>query len=461
MKPKSRNVLDDDRIPRLLLRLSFPAFVGMFVMTLYNVVDTIFIGHYVGPLGIAALAIVFPVQMLAIGIGHLTGMGGASLISRLIGSKDNRGAERGLGNAISSTFVLSGIVMIVGLSWMDGCLSQLGASEAILPYARQYMQIILVGVFFQTFAMLLNTLIRAEGNARIPMIGMIVGALLNTALDAVFIIVLKMGIQGAAFATVIGEAISVMFFVLYYFSGKNYLHFKLRDFVFHWPTLYQIFSIGIAAFGMSVANSLSAIFVNRICLAYGGDMAVSAFGIIIRIAMFALMPGIVIGMGLQPVVGFNYGARRFDRIVKAIYISITSATFFCFIAFVLFCFFPEPFISIFTSDSKLVDLTSYGIRRLFSGVSFVGFVFVGSTVFQALGKAVQSFVTSTARATLFLIPLVFILPHFLQLDGVWWAFAFADFLTFLLTLMLMVPQLNHLRRERNYQRRYENRVRVF
>jgi Na+-driven multidrug efflux pump len=315
------------------------------------------------------------------------------------------------------------------------------------------MKIILVGMFVQTFAMLLNTLIRAEGNARIPMTGMIIGAVVNTVLDAIFIIVMDMGIKGAALATVIGEGISVLYFVMYYVSGKNYLRFRIRNLGFDWSILKQIFSIGIAAFGMSVGTSVSMIFINRICLIYGGDMAVSAVGIINRIIMFALMPGIVIGMGLQPIVGFNYGAKRFDRILRAIVLSTMAATAFCLAAFVVMCFFPEPFIGIFTRDAELIAMTSYGIRRMFAGMFLVGFVFVGSTVFQALGKVVQSFVTSISRATLFLIPLVFILPRFLQLDGVWWSFPLSDLLTFLLTTLLMIPQLRQLRRERGYQLR--------
>ncbi len=448
MADTDTNVLNDDHVGHLLLKFSIPAFVGIFVMTLYNVIDTIFIGHFVGPLGIAALAIVFPVQMLAMGIGQMTGMGGASLISRQIGAKNRMGAERTLGNAVTSTVILSSLVMIIGLTNLDATLHQLGASTNILSYARDYLQIILIGMFFQTFAMLLSTLIRAEGNAKIPMIGMIFGACMNTLLDAIFIIVLDKGIRGAAYATVIGECMSTLFFITYYFSGKNFLNFKLKSFIIHWPTMGQLFSVGIAAFAMSVATSVSAVFVNRICLTYGGDIAVSAFGIINRLIMFALMPGIVIGMGLQPIVGYNYGARRFDRILRAITISLTVATLFCLVAFILMVFTPEPFIRIFTTDQPLIDLTSYGIKRLFSTVYLVGFIIIGSTIFQALGMAVQSFVTSVARATLFLLPAVLILPHYLHLDGIWWSFPLSDSLTFLLTGALLVPQIKQLRKKK-------------
>jgi len=451
MKSSNTNNLDDDNIAGLLLKLALPAFVGMFVMTLYNVVDAIFIGQFVGSLGIAALAIVFPIQMLAMGIGHMTGMGGASLISRLIGAGDIRGAERTLGNAISSTFALSGLLMVLGLIYLDECLVQLGTSKAILPYARDYMQIILIGLFFQTFAMLLSTLIRSEGNAKIPMTGMIIGAVLNTCLDALFVIGFGWGIKGAAFATVFGEAVSVAYFASYYFSGKNYLRLTLKNMIIDLRILGGIMSIGISAFAMSVATSISAIFVNRVCLVYGGDIAISVFGIINRIIMFALMPGIVIGMGLQPIIGFNFGAKRYDRIIKAITISIGTATFFCTLAFILMSFFPKPFIRIFTSDVQLLSLACYATRRLFSGIFLVGFIIIGSTVFQALGMAVHSFITSIARAIIFLIPLILILPHFFQLEGVWWAFPITDVLTFILTLALFLPQLNQLFRKRKEQ----------
>lgn len=306
-------MLDDDRIGRLLLKLSLPAFFGMFVMTLYNVVDTIFIGHYVGPFGIAGLSIVFPLQMLSLGIGQLTGMGGASLISRLIGARNIPRAERAVGNAVTIAIVLSVIIMVAGLSNTDFWLRLMGSSEAILPYARDYMTIILIGMVFMTFAMSLNTLVRAEGNARVAMTGMIIGAVLNIILDAVFIISLGMGIKGAALATVIAHLISVVYLMSYYFTGSSFLKIRSANLVLELNIVKAILAIGIASLARTIAGSLSAVLVNRMLVAYGGDYAVSAFGIIHRIMMFAIMPGIVIGQGLQPVLGFNYGAKRYDR----------------------------------------------------------------------------------------------------------------------------------------------------
>jgi len=444
---RNQNVLDDDRIGRLLLKLSLPTFFGMFVMTLYNVVDTIFIGHYVGPLGIAGLSIVFPLQMLSIGIGQMTGMGGASLISRSIGAGDVAKAERTLGNALTANIILSVVLMVVCLAMPDFWLRLMGSSETILPYAREYMTIIIIGMLFMTFSMALNNLIRAEGNARVPMIGMIIGAVANIILDAIFIIPLGMGIQGAALATVIAQMISVAFFMRYYFSGKSFLKIQLQNMAIQWHILKEILAIGIASFSRMVATSISAIFVNRMLILYGGDMAISAFGIIHRLMMFAMMPGIVIGGGLQPILGFNYGAKRYDRAIRAIIIAMGAAFACGLFVFGIVYFAPEPFVRIFTNDAELIALSSYAAKRIFLALYMISLIMVSSLVFQSIGKAVKSFITSIARPILFLIPVVLILPQFLGLDGVWLAFPISDGFTLLLTLLFLFPQIRELRRK--------------
>jgi len=445
MKDDKKNILDDDRIGRLLFKLSLPAFVGMFVMTLYNIVDTVFIGRFVGPLGIAGLSIVFPIQMLTMGIGHLMGMGGGSMISIQIGAGRIDRAERALGNAITGVIVSSLILMILGLTKTDDILRIMGASDTILPYARDYLIIILLGVIFQGFGMAQNSLIRAEGNTRVPMIGMVIGAVSNTILDAVFIISFKMGIKGAALATVISQMILFAYYMYYYFSGRSFLHFSLKNLIIDWSIMRYILAIGVAPFVMSVAGSVSALFVNRLCLFYGGDMAVSAYGIINRIIMFALMPGIVVSQGLQPVVGFNYGAGHYTRILKAVRMALTATTAFCIVAFIFLQLFPQVFIGIFTDDAELISLSSYAIRRILATAYLIGFIIIGSTLFQSIGKPVQAFVTATARATLFLIPLILTLPRFIGLDGVWWSFPLAEILTFCLTMSLFVPQIRIFR----------------
>ncbi len=447
MNNQNKSVLDDERIGRLLLKLSLPTFFGMFIMTLYNVVDTIFIGHYVGPLGIAGLSIVFPLQMLAIGIGEMMGMGGASLISRSLGTGDKPQAERVLGNALTANIVLSAIIMILGLANPDFWLRLMGASETILPYARDFMTIIIIGVVFSTSAMALNSLIRAEGNARVPMTGMIIGAVINVILCAVFIIPLDMGVRGSALATVIAQLISVLYFMSYYVSGKSFLKLHYRNLIVKWNILKAILTIGVASFARLMAGSLSAIFVNRLLITYGGDLAISTFGIINRIMMFAIMPGIAIGGGLQPILGFNYGAKRYNMALKSIKLAIVAATACCLLVFLVIYFAPEPFIRIFTADSELIAMGSYAAKRVFLSLYLIGFMMVGSLSFQSVGKATQAFVTAISRPILFLIPLIFILPRFWQLEGVWLAFPITDGLTCLLTLVLLIPQARELRKK--------------
>ncbi len=446
MNNRGENVLDSDRIGRLLLNLSLPAFMGMFVMTLYNVVDTIFIGHYVGPLGIAGLSIVFPIQMLTMGIGQMTGMGGASLISRLIGARDASRAEHALGNALTFTIIISVALTIAGLSNPDLWLRLMGASDTILSYARDYMTIILTGVFFRTFAMAQNFLIRATGNARVPMIGMIMGAGLNIVLDAIFIIPLGMGVKGAALATVIAQLITSLYFLRYYLSGKSFLRPHLPNMIIKWDILKSILAIGISSFARTAAQSLAVVFVNRTLLAFGGDLAISSFGLIQRIMMFAIMPGIVIGQGMQPILGFNYGAGRYDRALKVIKIAIIAATGYSVIAFLALYLAPELFIRVFTADSELIVLAAHAARQIFFAAYLIGFVIVGSIIFQAIGKAPQAFVTAVARPALFLLPLVFILPNYWQLDGVWLAFPITDALTSILVLILLIPETKMFRK---------------
>jgi putative MATE family efflux protein len=441
----NRTILDDDRIGLLLFKLAVPAFFGIFVISLYNIVDTVFVGRYVGSLGIAGLSIIFPLQILSMGIGQLTGMGGASLISRLIGAKDIEGSQRALGNALISSIVLSIILAIVGYINPDFWLRLMGASENILPYARDYMQVILIGLIFQTLGMTFSFLTRSEGNARVSMTGMILGAIINIALDAVFIIPLNMGIFGAALATVIAQIISVLYYLSYYFFDKSLLKIHAGDLVPDLTILKRIFAIGISAMAMSLTVSLSAILVNRTLLSYGGDMAISAYGIINRIIMFAIMPGIVIGQGLQPILGFNYGAGRYDRGLRAIKLALTAASVFSIIVFIILFFFPEPFIRIFTAEEALVTQGSHAARYVFAALFLVGFNITGSVIFQSLGKAVQSFITSISRTVLFLIPSLLILPRFLSVDGVWLAFPIADILAFVLVLVMLIPQIRNFR----------------
>lgn len=447
MDNPNMSVLNDERVGRLMFKLTIPAFMGMFVMTLYNVIDTIFIGHYVGTMGIAGLSIVFPIQMLAMGMGMLTGMGGASVVSRLIGAKNVARAERALGNALSLNIILSTIIMIVGLSAAEFWLELVGASETVMPYALDYMTFILVGMIFQTFSMANNGLITSEGNARVAMMGMVIGAASNIVLDALFIIPLDMGIKGAAIATTLAHLISAIYFLSYWMRGKGYLRIRLKNFILEWGIIKDIMVIGVSALGRTLAGSLSAIFVNRALVEYGGDYAISTFGILNRIMMFATMPGMVVGHGLQPILGYNFGAKRYDLALRSIKIAMTVSTSWCIIAFFLLYFIPAPFIQIFSSDAELIDMASSASRHIFLVLYLMGLVFTGSMVFMAIGKAKEAFITSITQRALFLVPLVYILPPAMGIEGVWLSFPVSDGLSFILTLGLLIPiwrQFRHL-----------------
>jgi len=439
-------MLANERIGKLLWKLSLPAGIGMFVMALYNVVDTIFIGHAVGPLGIAGLTIVFPIQMLAMGMGMMIGIGGASLISRSLGANNIDRAERTLGNAIFCIFVLGITIAVVGLSDSSFWLRLFGASETILPYAKDYMDVILLGVVFLMFAMSASSLVRAEGNARVPMISMIIGAILNILLDAVFILALGMGIKGAAIATVLSQVVTSLYIIHYYLFQGTSLKVHLRNFVPAYTVMREIIIIGFGSFVRTAGGSLVAIIVNRTLVAYGGDLAVASYGLVHRTMMFIFMPIMSVGQGLQPILGFNYGARRPDRALQVIRLSAIVATIFSTISFLIIFFLPAPIMRIFTNDSSLVSAGSHAAKMIFLAAYLIGFQMVGSVVFQALGKAVPTFVTATSRQILFLLPLVFILPRFLQLDGVWLSFPIADAFSFILTLALFIPQIRELQR---------------
>jgi putative MATE family efflux protein len=447
VQDQSRNVLDTDKIGRLLLMLSLPAFFGMFVQTMYNVVNTIFIGHFVGPLAIAGLSIVFPVQMLCMGIGMMVGMGGTSLISRSLGSGDIARAERSLGNGLTCSIILSLLLTAAVLPNVNFWLRLIGASEEVLPYARQYLIIIFSGTVFNVAGMALLNFVRAEGNARVGMIANILGAVLNIILDSIFIIWLRMGVTGAALGTVIAQISTLIYLSSYYLTGSSYLKIRRSNLPLDTKILKPMFSIGSSGFVQTIAGSLSAMFLIRMVVTYGGDIYLSAFGILQRVMMFATMPAMVTGQGVQPILGFNYGAKRYGLALKAFKIAAVASTSLSILGFLVLYFIPESIIKIFSTDPQLVAAGTYAAKLIFLSMPLMGFVMVGSTSFQSIGKAAQAFITAVVRPVAFLIPAVLILPRFLQLKGVFLSFPTSDALTLVLTIILLTPIIREFRRK--------------
>ncbi len=439
--------LANEPIKTLLWKLSLPAMAGMFVMALYNVVDTIFIGRGVGALGIAGISIVFPVQMIMMGIGQMVGMGAASLISRSMGADDMEKAERTLGNAFILILVLGGALAVAGLAKSTFFLRLFGATDTILPYAKAYMDIILLGVVFHTFSMSANNIVRAEGNARVAMISMFIGALLNIALDPIFIFALGMGIRGAAIATVIAHVATTSYLLRYFLTGKSSLRICVKNLVLKWAIVREIIAIGFATFIRTVAGSFVAIVINRTLGFYGGDISIAVFGVVHKVLMFAGMPGRGIAQGLQPILGYSYGAGRYDRASEVIRRSITIATVLCFTIFLILFFFAEPIVRIFSTNAALISQGTHAIRIVFVMLFLVGFHMVSSVVFQAIGKVMPTIILSTSRQILFLIPLVLILPRYFGIDGVWLSFPIADTLSFLVALAMVIPLMREFKRQ--------------
>ena len=442
----THNVLDTDRVGWLLVKLATPAFFGMFVQTLYNVVNTIFIGHAVGSLAIAGLSIVFPIQMLFMGIGMMVGMGGTSLISRFLGAGDTARAERTLGNGITCIVILSLLATAIILPNVNSFLRLIGASDEVLPFARDYLLIIVGGTVFNVTGMALLNFVRGEGNARVGMIANIIGAVLNIILDAIFILVMHMGVVGAALGTVIAQIATLIYLATYYFSGSSYLKFHASNLRPDFKILKSMFSIGISSFVQTIAGSLSAMFLIRKVVVFGGDIYLSAFGIIQRVMMFATMPAMVTGQGVQPILGFNYGARRYSLALKALTIAAIASTSLSFAAFFVLYFIPGPIIRVFSTDPQLIDAGIHASRLVFLSMPLMGFVMVGATSFQSIGKAVQAFITAIVRPVVFLIPAVIILPRFLGLEGVFLSFPTSDVLTFVLTTILLSPIIKEFRK---------------
>jgi putative MATE family efflux protein len=447
MQHQMRNVLDTDKVGRLLFQLATPAFFGMFVQTMYNVVNTIFIGHIKdGANAIAGLSIVFPIQMLVMGMGMMVGMGGTSMISRFLGSRDNEKAEKTLGNGLTASIILAlafTAIILPNINWM---LRLLGASDAVLPYASKYLIIVIAGTLPNLLGMSFLNYIRAEGNARVPMIANIMGAGLNIILDYIFIIVLDMNVTGAALGTVIAQTVTLCYLASFYISKSSYLRFHKQYLKLDPKILKPMFAIGVSSLVQTAAGSISSIFLINAVVTYGGDIYLASFGIIQRIMMFATMPAMVIGQGAQPILGFNYGAKRFDLATKAFRLAAIWGTALSLVGFVLIYAIPGPITSIFTTDQALIDATILTSRFAFIGMPIMGFMMLGTNSFMSLGKAVQAFITALARPALFMLPAVLILPNFWGINGVFAAFPASDILTLFLTIILLIPIFREFRR---------------
>ncbi|WMJ79142.1 MATE family efflux transporter [Clostridium sp. MB40-C1] len=444
------NELGSTKISTLLWKFSIPAIVGMLVNALYNIVDRIFIGQGVGQTALAGLAITLPISTTIMAFGMLVGIGASTLISIKLGENNKKVAENILGTAVVLDILISGIVCVVGIIFINPILKTFGASSASLPYAKEYILIILAGAIFQNIGFGINNIIRSEGNPKIAMQTMIVGGLLNMILDPIFIFVFKMGIKGAAIATVISETVNTIL-VIYYFTNKNsgsILKIRKSCLNLNFKTCIDIFSIGLSPFSMQLAASVVTVLYNKGLYTYGGDIAVAAMGIISSISMIIFMPIFGINQGVQPILGYNYGAKSYKRVKKAMQLAIISGITIASIGYIAVEFFPELLISLFSkNDMDLIKLTSRGLRIDLLVLPVVGYQIVSSNYFQAIGKAKISIFLSFLRQVIILIPIIIVLPKFLKLDGLWLSQPIADVAAALITgyfLYKDIKELNYL-----------------
>jgi putative MATE family efflux protein len=438
------DMLAQEKIGRLLFKLSVPAIIGMVVQGLYNLVDTIFVGQYTGTLGIGGITIAFPIQMIMMGIGMTIGIGGASLISRRMGEKKHEEACLTLGNMVSLALISGILCLAAGLLFLEPLLVLFGATEALIPLAKEYIVVILIGSPVITFSMVASSSARAEGNAKVAMNTMLIGAIMNIALDPVFIIVLGMGVRGAAIATVLSITASCAFLLRYYLGGKSEVSFHMHHMRLKVSIVREIFSVGVSDFARTAAMSMTSALFNNILRSLGGELPIATFGVLFRVISFVFMPMIGIAQGAQPIMGFNFGAQQFRRVRKGFRLANLSATAIAIAGFLVFFSFPTAILRVFSNDPELIAMGKNAMRMLVIGLPLVGYQNIGTSLFQAIGKAKPAVFLALSRQVLFLIPMVVILSRIYGLPGVWISFPAADFVSWLVTLTMVHFELRRL-----------------
>ncbi|MDD2634277.1 MAG: MATE family efflux transporter [Bacteroidales bacterium] len=441
--------LGEEKIGKLLWSLSLPSILGMLAVTIYNVADTVFIGRSLGTLGIAGISVSLPLLMSISTFGQAIGLGGASIISRALGAKDKAKANLTLNNLITIIFIINLVVITLAYFNLHDLLKIFGANEEIIPYAVEYVSWALPGTFFLNFLFVLMNVIRAEGNAKFPMISQTVSAVLNLIIDPIFIFVFEWGMMGAALATTISQFVGFALSLWYYtFYKKSTLKLKFKT-ILSIPNkeiTKETFALAAASFGRQIASSVMHIILNNALLYYSGSTAIAAFGIIFRLSMFVFMPLFGINQGFMPIAGYNYGAKNNNRVLQVMNKAIIWSTSFCIFSFLVFFFFSKPLISIFTTEPELIDIGTKAMRIFMMALPIIGFQIVGSGLFQALGKAKASLFLAVARQILFLIPFVILFPLKWGVAGIWYSFPASDFLAALVTFLMMISLVKKLKK---------------
>lgn len=422
-------------IKNLLWFFSMPAIVGMLANASYNIMNRVFVGHAVGGVAIAAITVTFPIMIIFMGVSMLIGVGATTLISIRLGQQKSNEAEIIMGNALTLLFLLPLLCCIGLYFYIEPLLIFFGTTEQLLPYAVDYLRIFLPGMILMSVSMGMNNVIRAEGNPLTAMLTQILGGAINVLCNYVFVILLGWGVKGAALGVVLGQVFSVVWVMSYFFiPNRSFLKLKTANLLPRASYLRGIVIIGFAPFLMQITSSIQQLILNRTLSFYGGETALAAVGIIGSLAQILVMPLMGLSQGAQPIIGFNYGARRYDRVRETLKKAVVYATIFAIISWLIMQLFPHYLVGIFTSNEP--QTTAIATRALvifFAALMTVGFQIICSGYFQAIGKPLQASILSLTRQVLFFIPLLLILPRFWNLEGVWRAAPIADLAAFLIT----------------------------
>lgn len=435
------------------MRYALPSIIAMVSSSLYNMIDSIFIGHGVGPLAISGLALTMPLMNLAAAFGAMVGVGSAALTSIRLGQGNKLAAEHILGNVLLLNVTMGLMFTFLGLYFLDDLLYLFGASESTVGYARDFMRVILAGNIVTHIYFGLNHQLRVSGYPRKSMMIMLISVGVNVVLAWLFIFVFGWGIKGSALATVLAQTVSLCIQIAHFSDPSHFIHFKSGIFRFRWDIVRNIIGIGMAPFFIQSCACVVVILINNAMRDHGGDLSIGAYGIVNRLAFIFVMVVMGLNQGMQPIVGYNYGAGKYDRVIKVLWMTVGWATLIMSAGFAVSELFPYAVVRLFVSEDgggdavALIDMAAHGLKIIMMMFPVVGFQIVAGNFFQFIGKAKRAILMSVTRQMLFIVPLLLVLPERWGTDGVWYSMPIADGVSVLLAAVLLVLQLRKFRRE--------------
>ncbi|PID94928.1 MAG: MATE family efflux transporter [Bacteroidales bacterium] len=437
--------LEKESVGKLLIRYAIPSIIATATSAIYNITDSIFIGQGVGTDALAGITISFPLLILSFAFGLLIGVGASALLSIRLGQKDYESANLILGNVVVMSIVVAIVFAIISIPFLKQILLVFGASSKTLSYAYEFTLIMTLGNVITYLYFGLNSLIRALGKPLISMNATISTVVINVVLNYIFIFVFDWGIKGSAFATLISQLLVLMWQIYYLQKPESILQFKRGIYRLNRTIVLESFSIGLSPFFLNVAGTVIIILINRGMLAYGGDLSVGAYGIVNRVSMLFILIVVGLNQGMQPIAGYNYGAKRFDRVLEVLKKSMLVATAITTIGFLVAELLPNQIANLFTTDKILIARVERGIRIVFLIYPLIGFQMVATTLFQSIGKTRQAIFLSLVRQVVFLIPLLLILPKFFHINGVWFAMPISDAISIVFSTTLLVREMKKLK----------------